>query len=67
MAPTKNNNNNNNNNDASGKNVVNRGAWTAEEDRKLTEYIEIHGAKRWKNVATESGSLHLNLQWHFQP
>ncbi|KAL9433841.1 hypothetical protein AB3S75_028642 [Citrus x aurantiifolia] len=55
MAPTKNNNNNNNNDDASGKNVVNRGAWTAEEDRKLTEYIEIHGAKRWKNVATESG------------
>lgn len=68
MAATKNNNNNNNNNDdASGKNVMNRGAWTAEEDRKLAEYIETHGAQKWKTVATESGSLNLHLHWHFQP
>ncbi|XP_031247895.1 transcription factor MYB114-like [Pistacia vera] len=42
-------------NDASAKKVMNKGAWTAEEDRKLAEYIEIHGAKRWKTVATKSG------------
>ncbi|KAL2348175.1 hypothetical protein Fmac_002175 [Flemingia macrophylla] len=33
----------------------NRGAWTAEEDQKLAECIEIHGAKRWKTVAVKSG------------
>ncbi|KAI9175006.1 hypothetical protein LWI28_026133 [Acer negundo] len=32
-----------------------KGAWTAEEDRKLSEYIETHGAKRWKTIATKSG------------
>ncbi|XP_044476770.1 transcription factor MYB3-like [Mangifera indica] len=42
-------------NDGSAKKVMNKGAWTAEEDRKLAEYIEIHGAKRWKTVATKSG------------
>ncbi|KAK3005432.1 hypothetical protein RJ639_017110 [Escallonia herrerae] len=39
----------------SAKRVFNRGAWTAEEDRKLAEYIEIHGAKKWRAVATKSG------------
>ena len=37
----------------------NKGAWTAEEDRKLSEYIETHGAKRWKTIATKSGSLYI--------
>ncbi|KAJ9147689.1 hypothetical protein P3X46_029819 [Hevea brasiliensis] len=37
------------------KMVMNRGAWTAEEDRKLAEYIEVHGAKRWKTVAMKAG------------
>uniref|UniRef100_F6H852 Uncharacterized protein n=1 Tax=Vitis vinifera TaxID=29760 RepID=F6H852_VITVI len=35
--------------------VMNKGAWTSEEDRKLAEYIEVHGAKRWKTVAFKSG------------
>ncbi|KAI4372439.1 hypothetical protein MLD38_010670 [Melastoma candidum] len=35
--------------------VTNRGAWTAEEDRKLSEYIEVHGPKRWRNIATKAG------------
>ncbi|KAK4748522.1 hypothetical protein SAY87_015108 [Trapa incisa] len=39
----------------SAKKVMNRGAWTAEEDRKLSQYIETHGAKRWKTIATKSG------------
>ncbi|XVF52583.1 hypothetical protein PTKIN_Ptkin05aG0030000 [Pterospermum kingtungense] len=37
------------------KRVLNRGAWTAEEDRKLAEHIEIHGAKRWKTIAIKAG------------
>ncbi|KAK4769234.1 hypothetical protein SAY86_027384 [Trapa natans] len=40
---------------SSSKRVMNRGAWTAEEDMKLSGYIEIHGAKRWKTIATKSG------------
>ncbi|KAM1800625.1 hypothetical protein ACFX11_032323 [Malus domestica] len=42
-------------NDGSAKRVMNKGAWTAEEDRKLAEYTEIHGAKRWKTVASIAG------------
>ncbi|KAK9927606.1 hypothetical protein M0R45_024782 [Rubus argutus] len=42
-------------NDGSTKRVMNKGAWTAEEDRRLSEYIEIHGAKRWKTVASIAG------------
>ncbi|XWS26469.1 hypothetical protein CRYUN_Cryun26dG0035100 [Craigia yunnanensis] len=34
---------------------VNRGAWTAEEDQKLAQVIEIHGPKRWKSVAAKAG------------
>ncbi|KAI8546612.1 hypothetical protein RHMOL_Rhmol07G0132500 [Rhododendron molle] len=41
--------------DGSGKKVYNKGAWTSEEDRKLTEYIDVHGPKKWKTIATKSG------------
>ncbi|XP_059434390.1 transcription factor MYB4-like [Corylus avellana] len=42
--------------DGSAKKVaLNKGAWTAEEDQKLSQYIEIHGAKRWKTIALEAG------------
>ncbi|XP_059643080.1 transcription factor WER-like [Cornus florida] len=37
------------------KKQFNRGSWTAEEDRKLAEVIEIHGAKRWKKIAAKAG------------
>ncbi|CAK9185123.1 unnamed protein product [Ilex paraguariensis] len=37
------------------KKDINRGAWTAEEDRKLAESIEIHGAKKWKTIAVKAG------------
>ncbi|KAM7277043.1 hypothetical protein ACFE04_018909 [Oxalis oulophora] len=37
------------------KQEVSRGAWTAEEDRKLAQVIEIHGPKRWKSVAAKAG------------
>ncbi|KAL3497515.1 hypothetical protein ACH5RR_040247 [Cinchona calisaya] len=41
--------------EGSAKRVFNRGSWTAEEDKKLAQYIETHGAKKWKTVATNSG------------
>ncbi|XWS18822.1 hypothetical protein CRYUN_Cryun32bG0078100 [Craigia yunnanensis] len=37
------------------KREVNKGAWTAEEDRQLAEVIAVHGAKRWKTVAIKAG------------
>ncbi|KDP40706.1 hypothetical protein JCGZ_24705 [Jatropha curcas] len=37
------------------KEAINKGAWTAEEDRKLAEVISIHGAKRWKIIAAKAG------------
>ncbi|KAM7494061.1 hypothetical protein LguiB_028670 [Lonicera macranthoides] len=43
-------------NDGCGKKVFNRGAWTAEEDIILAGYIEVHGAKKWRTVATKSGA-----------
>lgn len=43
------------NNVSSKKELVNKGAWTAEEDQKLAEVIEIHGAKRWKIIAAKAG------------
>lgn len=39
------------------KKEVNKGAWTAEEDRILAEVIAIHGAKKWKTVAAKSGRI----------
>lgn len=38
----------------------NRGAWTAEEDQKLAQVIEIHGPKRWKKVAAKAGKHDIN-------
>ncbi|KAK7330789.1 hypothetical protein VNO77_24989 [Canavalia gladiata] len=35
--------------------IMNRGAWTPDEDRKLAQCIQIHGPKRWKTVAVKSG------------
>nr|QSD99530.1 MYB family transcription factor [Melilotus albus] len=37
------------------KKTMNRGAWTLEEDQKLAHCIQIHGAKKWKTVANNSG------------
>ncbi|KAI3455617.1 hypothetical protein Pfo_012280 [Paulownia fortunei] len=37
------------------KKELNRGAWTAEEDRKLAEAVGIHGAKQWTTIAAKAG------------
>jgi hypothetical protein len=34
---------------------MNRGAWSAEEDKILTDYIETHGEGKWRNVPREAG------------
>ena len=47
-------------NSVSTKKEFNKGAWTAEEDRKLAEVIAIHGAKRWTTIATKAG----HFQFH---
>ncbi|XVE70694.1 hypothetical protein DITRI_Ditri10aG0091200 [Diplodiscus trichospermus] len=37
------------------KEGLNRGAWTAHEDKILTEYIKAHGEGRWRNLPTGAG------------
>ncbi|KAI4371455.1 hypothetical protein MLD38_019688 [Melastoma candidum] len=50
--------------------ATNQGAWTAEEDRKLSEYIEVHGPKRWRDIAVLNRcGKSCRLQWlnYLQP
>lgn len=35
--------------------VVNRGAWTAEEDGKLVEHVKCHGEKNWRTLPVKAG------------
>ncbi|CAL9207366.1 unnamed protein product [Musa hybrid cultivar] len=35
--------------------VANRGAWIAEEDQKLVEYVRIHGDKNWRTLPAKAG------------
>ncbi|XP_008778866.1 transcription factor MYB3-like [Phoenix dactylifera] len=35
--------------------MMNRGAWTAEEDQKLVEYIKVHGDKKWRALPVKAG------------
>ncbi|XP_041006905.1 transcription factor MYB123-like [Juglans microcarpa x Juglans regia] len=37
------------------KEGLNRGAWTAQEDRILTEYIKVHGEGKWRNMPRRAG------------
>nr|AKT44361.1 MYB transcription factor 3 [Tectona grandis] len=37
------------------KRELNRGPWTAEEDRKLAKAVDIHGAKQWTTIAAKAG------------
>ncbi|EEF34380.1 transcription factor MYB1 [Ricinus communis] len=39
----------------SSKDGLNRGAWTAAEDKLLTDYISVHGEGKWSNVAKKTG------------
>ncbi|KAK6914690.1 SANT/Myb domain [Dillenia turbinata] len=37
------------------KEGLNRGAWTAMEDKILTDYIKIHGEGKWRNLPKKAG------------
>ncbi|KAH9713583.1 transcription factor WER [Citrus sinensis] len=41
--------------DKSSPATFNKGAWTAEEDRKLAEVIATHGPTKWKTIAAKTG------------
>ncbi|KAK4794379.1 hypothetical protein SAY86_012373 [Trapa natans] len=41
-------------NDGTVKKGMNKGAWTSEEDQKLSECVQLHGAKRWKTIAIKA-------------
>lgn len=40
---------------------LNKGAWTAQEDRKLAEAVGIHGAKEWTTIVAKAGIYYINL------
>ncbi|KAF8388745.1 hypothetical protein HHK36_025425 [Tetracentron sinense] len=42
------------------KEGLNRGAWTALEDKILTDYIKIHGEGRWRNLPKRAGEIFLS-------
>ena len=37
------------------KEEMNKGAWTAQEDKILTDYVAIHGERKWSNIAKKAG------------
>ncbi|XP_060209671.1 transcription factor MYB41-like [Lycium barbarum] len=37
------------------KNGLKKGAWTAEEDQKLIQYIQVHGPGKWTNLPKNAG------------
>ncbi|VVA10256.1 PREDICTED: mRNAion [Prunus dulcis] len=37
------------------KEGLNKGAWTAHEDKVLSEYIKLHGEGRWRNLPKKAG------------
>jgi transcription factor MYB, plant len=43
------------------KEVVNRGAWTAEENQRLMDYVRIHGNRKWRTLPSKAGKFLLIL------
>lgn len=49
------------------KEGLNRGAWTANEDKILSDYIRIHGEGKWRNLPKIAGfSFHCNVSQNKQ-
>ena len=46
------------------KEGLNRGAWTAQEDKILKEYIRIHGEGKWRNLPKRAGKIYLYINIH---
>ncbi|KAI3501462.1 hypothetical protein L1887_29331 [Cichorium endivia] len=36
---------------------LHRGAWSSEEDKLLTEYIQTHGEGQWRSMPSKAGLL----------
>lgn len=46
------------------KEGLNKGAWTALEDKMLVDYIAAHGEGKWGNIPRESGESSMgHLMW----
>lgn len=37
------------------KEGLNRGAWTAQEDKILRDYVNVHGQGKWRNLPQKAG------------
>lgn len=46
--------------------LTNKGAWTAEEDRKLVNYVLENGDKKWRTLPSKAGTfIILCISWIF--
>lgn len=45
---------------------LNRGAWTALEDRTLTDYIRTHGEGKWRKIPKEAGECSAGIICQFK-
>ena len=43
------------------KEGLNKGAWTAQEDKILTEYVRIHGEGQWGKLPKRAGKIHIHI------
>lgn len=40
------------------KREMNKGAWSKQEDQRLTEYVQMHGEGRWASVPKAAGIIY---------
>ena len=43
------------------KEGLNKGAWTAQEDKILTEYVRIHGEGQWGKLPKRAGKIYIHI------
>jgi myb proto-oncogene protein len=43
------------------KEGLNRGAWTAQEDKILREYIRVYGEGKWRNIPKRAGNIYIYI------